>query len=149
MSSQNVNLEPKYEFSRNDLDVIKLYSNGKELSEIAKKSLLLLSCVFGGLHNTPSLKKFDWQNKYWTEITTSTPLSTFDSDLLTRFVILAHDLAVRVEITSHNKQILSIQFHQRQREGDFMQRHPTIETAIEKFRQKYSSEDLSVQKERM
>lgn len=82
-----------------------------------------------------------WNLTPWTTLATAGPhgakrtlrdrrdLSTFDTDALTRLVILAHDLAIRVEIrpAMHNVRVLA---HQRTREGSLMHRHPTIEEAI-------------------
>jgi len=88
--------------------------------------------IFGGLHHIPSKLKecgTGWQ------ITCGQNLATFDSNLLTRLVLLAHESCIRVEIVPVNFRLLGIIIHKRQPHGTkFFERHPTIEQAIEEFR---------------
>lgn len=57
--------------------------------------------------------------------------STFDFNLLTRAVIMAHDRMIRLEINPSGPGLLKLIFHKRQgREGMMHERHPTIEQAI-------------------
>jgi len=60
--------------------------------------------------------------------------STFDYSGLTQAVIYAHDRCIRFEICPSGPGMLKLFFHKRVREGDMMERHPTIEQAIEKLR---------------
>lgn len=89
----------RYCLSTNDLDIIKHYTK-QPLSENARKTLIILSEVFGGLHHLDSnqLKHFDYQSDYYNEYLVGASLSTFDSMELTCLVIIAHDMAVRFEI---------------------------------------------------
>lgn len=89
----------RYCLSENDLDIIKHYTK-EPLSENAKKTLIILSEVFGGLHHLEQnqLEHFEWQSKYFNEYLLGGSLSTFDSMELTCLVIIAHDMAVRFEI---------------------------------------------------
>lgn len=71
-------------------------------------------------------------------------LATFDFDDLTRLVLAAHRNAVRVALDgdmylatyeedkdfTYPMPCLRVTLHARRREGDFAQRHPTIEDAI-------------------
>ena len=66
------------------------------------------------------IKTSEWSGK----------LSTFDFDLLTRLVVLAHDACVRVEIASSGPGRVGIVLHKRHsRDGSVFDRHPTIEDA--------------------
>lgn len=57
--------------------------------------------------------------------------STFDTDRLTRAVIMAHDRCIRFSISPCNFQMMRFHLHKRDvREGQFHERHPTIEQAI-------------------
>ena len=91
----------RYCLSKNDEDIIKHYTD-KPLSDQAKKSLIILSEVFGGLHHLDSdqLKIFDYQSDYHNEYYLHASLATFDSMELTTLVIIAHDMAVRLSIDS-------------------------------------------------
>lgn len=57
--------------------------------------------------------------------------ATYDSDALTRLVVLAHDHRVRIEIMQGGPRRLKVVAHARQTDGSFWQRHPTMEQAIE------------------
>ena len=61
-------------------------------------------------------------------------LATFDSDALTRLVIGAHDACRRVSIHPHTFRHLRILYHPRERDGDMMRRHPTMDEAVASFR---------------
>ena len=165
--------EYRYCLSENDLSIIKQYNGNKPLSENARKTLIILSEVFGGLHHLDydQLKFFDYQSTFYNEYLMHGSLATFDGMELTCLVIIAHDMAVRFEIQStrldpddewHDRKLLGKQyrelkedygynitfnefaretrpyikllFQQRERKGDFSQRHPTLEESIEGFR---------------
>ena len=98
MSKQKENY--RYCLSENDIDIIKHYTK-KPISSNAEKSLIILSEVFQGLHHLESkqLKSFDYQSKFYNEYRYYGNLATFDAQHLTLLVIIACDMAVRVEIT--------------------------------------------------
>ena len=94
--------EYRYCLSENDLSIIKQYNGNKPLSENARKTLIILSEVFGGLHHLDydQLKFFDYQSTFYNEYLMHGSLATFDGMELTCLVIIAHDMAVRFEIQS-------------------------------------------------
>lgn len=57
-------------------------------------------------------------------------ISTFDSEGLTRLVVLAHDRCIRAEIVSSNPCRIGLELFKRKREGMRHERHPTMEDAI-------------------
>lgn len=92
----------------------------------------VLCDVFGGAHHVSRVRECGR-----TGIATSTfnELATFDYDHLTRLVFSAHDRAVRVAVRSSAPRYVEIALWKRQREGDFSERHPTIDAALAKWRE--------------
>lgn len=112
-----------------------------EMSPLGEAVANLLGDLFYGIYHLDStaLKKVDWANDHhiifilgWKS------LATTDFDELTRLVILCHDRCIRCEISPRAFHHLELIFHQRQREGNGWQRHPTIEAAIENARKAYA-----------
>jgi len=69
------------------------------------------------------------------ELNTSDDLSTYDFDLLTRLVVMAHEECVRVSVRSSGPRLVKIcLWPRRGRDGRVDDRHPTIEQAIERVR---------------
>lgn len=97
----------------------------------------VLRRTFRGMHHCPKIRKFNIGSEFehW-EINPFGGLSTFDSDVLTRLVIMAHDECVRVEIDSSGPGRVKIRLHARKRRtgGPFFERHNTLETAIARVR---------------
>lgn len=62
-------------------------------------------------------------------------MSTFDYDQLTKLVIMAHEKCIRVELIPIRNGIMKIAIWQRLRSGMMHERHPSIEQAIESYRQ--------------
>lgn len=60
-------------------------------------------------------------------------LATFDTDDLTRLVLLAHDYCFRAQVEQGGPNRLRIAIWKREREGCMFERHPTIEQALEKW----------------
>jgi hypothetical protein len=103
-------------------------NNRKKLSDNPTpeqlRCLSLLIELFGGEHHLPTVYEFG------NGVRCRQPsMSTYDNDLLTRLVVLAHDHCIRAEISRD-----SIILHARQRNGEFWQRHQTLETAITAIR---------------
>ncbi|MCK9570813.1 hypothetical protein M0R72_17825 [Candidatus Pacearchaeota archaeon] len=62
-------------------------------------------------------------------------VATFDFDDLTRLVLLAHEKCIRAQIEQGGPNRVKIAIWKREREGSLFERHPTIEQAIEAFRE--------------
>ncbi len=97
---------------------------------------------FCGAHHIPrgGLKPFGFG---WA-VNCDKSLSTFDFDELTRLVLLAHDRAIRVQVSPVNFRYLQIAIHYRgKRDGSVYERHPTIETALEVHRRYHPSPETT------
>ena len=94
----------------------------------------LLADVYRGFHHIRDgrqIKPFG----YGIEMSVSSDLATFDFDLLTRLVVLAHDRCIRLEIGSSGPALVRLMLHARKgREGSMFERHPTMEDAINSIR---------------
>jgi hypothetical protein len=98
-----------------------------------KDATNFFSELFNGEHHIPGkIKK--WGTGW--EVNCRYPsFATFDYSYLTKLVIMAHDKCIRAEIMPSGPGMLKICIWQRQgREGKILERHPTIEQAIESFR---------------
>lgn len=96
---------------------------------------LLLCDLMRGFHHVPKeIKPFG----YGIATSIYSGISTFDFDLLTRAVFLAHDRCIRLEILSSGPGMLKLALHRRhKREGYISERHPTIEQALADWRTKW------------
>lgn len=75
---------------------------------------------------------------FWVAIHIWSSLSTYDNSQLTRLVLAAHELAVRIEISPamwdrqrDSLPCLRVAAHWRKREGHLFQRHPTIADVLD------------------
>jgi len=102
-----------------------------------------LGDVFGGIYHldTRALRKVEWDNKHhilfilgWHS------LATVDFGELTRIVVLAHDRALRVEISPHTFRHMKLLFHQRETGNEPSTQCPTLEDHIQRIRNNYKGE---------
>jgi hypothetical protein len=103
----------------------------KNISPFGERVADLLGYMCQGIYHLDGIEKRDWSSADMIEITYH-EVSTFDYSDLTRLVLLAHRMAIRISIIPAGR-YLKIQFSVRTREGSVYERHPTIEEAIEKF----------------
>lgn len=74
-------------------------------------------------------------NRHTSFILRRPQIATYDTDALTRLVVLAHDRCVRLDVSPHTFQHLRVGMWTRScREGRLFDRHPTIEGAIAAIR---------------
>lgn len=101
----------------------------------------LLGDLFVGLYHLEGAEKVDWANDHHIEVrVVYKEFATFDTNLLTKLVFLAHDRCLRVSVNPRSPQALTLLFHQRQRTGGIWERHPTIEQALAMYREYYPAE---------
>jgi hypothetical protein len=97
-----------------------------------EEAVAFFSDVFGGEHHIPGTVHPFGQG--WS-VAGLLLAATYDGDLLTRMVVLAHDRCVRLEIRAYHPQSLQIAIHKRSaREGRMFDRHPTLEAAVARLR---------------
>ena len=91
----------------------------------------MLMELFGGLHRIKSPIRFITDKAI--SITLAQSMATYDDDMLTHAVILAHDYCIRLEIVPAGQRLKLILHKRIGRDGRLWDRHPTIETAIKDF----------------
>lgn len=109
------------------------------VSEFGRTVAAICAEFSGGLYNwnpLSSAQKSDWSNRHCIEIVWGGTLSTFDYSNLTALVFLAHDYAVRIELQAAAPNYMLLRFHPRKRHGEFFERHPTIEEAVDFWRRR-------------
>lgn len=112
-----------------------------KISPLGEQVADLLGDLFVGLYHLDGAGKVDWANALYIEVRVShKDWATFDSNLLTKLVFLAHDRCLRASINPRSPQALTLLFHQRQREGGVWERHPTLEQAVADHRKWYPVE---------
>lgn len=67
--------------------------------------------------------------------------ATYDFDFLTTAVLMAHDRAIRFEVTPSGPRMLRFFLHKRQRDGLMHERHPTIQDAIKTHNERFKCSD--------
>lgn len=114
---------------------------GKPVSEAGARCADLLGWVFRGLYHLEEAADADWSGPM-VEIDLRGSMATYDHSVLTRLVIAAHDMAIRVEISAEEAPFvdpdgrrfrapaLRLRLSPRGRDGGFWERHPPIEEAI-------------------
>jgi hypothetical protein len=117
-----------------------LKANGKTLSPLGERVADLIGQLTAGIyHIEKEALKADWANEWFIELRFPTNgLATFDFNQLTILVVLCHEAAIRCAINpvrSLRPRHVQLLFHQRQREGWFSERHPTIEEAVKMVRE--------------
>jgi hypothetical protein len=140
MKSDAVALRP-YETDPVWLHYLKYYLKGKEPSELGLAVAHLLDDWQGLNHMNPAkMKQVDWTEKHFIKLGFGdSRLSTYDFGGLTHLVFLAHDYCIRVEIQPCNMHTVNLYFHPRSRTGGMMERHPTLEEAVSRWREKRQS----------
>ena len=87
------------------------------------------------LYNVRFTKKTDFSDAERIEVNFDRTLATFDFDHLTQLVVRCHDACVRLSIGPCNMRYLTLHFSKRDgRVGKVWDRHPTIESAIQRIR---------------
>lgn len=95
------------------------------------------SKFYGGVHHIPngSIIKY---GSGWSVNNNNGSLSSYDSNDLTRLVVMAHDECIRVELIPARQGVIKIAIWKRERVGNFMDKHPTLEHHIQDIRKALS-----------
>lgn len=105
----------------------------ESMSDLGRDVADLLGQLFRGIYHIDT-SKVDWSQPDHITLTMYGSLSTFDFPQLTELVVLAHDRAIRCEVSGCAPSLLRLMFHRRRRTGSVTERHPTIEVHIETIR---------------
>ena len=111
---------------------------GVEPSELGAIVADLLDTLFYGLyHIEREARRVKWSDTHCIEVTLRMDLATWDFAHLTRLVFLCHDYCLRGEMSAAAFNYIRLTFHQRLREGNISQRHPTLEQAVSSWRERH------------
>lgn len=119
------------------------FGGKKKLSEFGVVVADILGEIFNGIyHISRSLKDADFTNDYYIKICIrdSLDFGTYDSDLLTQLVILAHTRNVKVSIKAAAHHYLWLEFIKVTKQGFFRDNHPTIDDLLVKISKVRNSE---------
>jgi len=109
-----------------------------KISPLGRAVADLLGELFLGIYHLDlgSLHRVEWDNDHHISIVIGwKDWSTFDNNLLTRLVFLAHHTALRVDLDPRANNYLMLTFYQRKRSGSGWDRHPTLREAVDIFEQ--------------
>jgi hypothetical protein len=112
-----------------------------KISPLGKAVADLLGELFQGIYHLDlgALHRVDWANDHHVSVSIGwKDWSTYDFNLLTKLVFLAHHMALRVELEPSRNQYVRLIFHQRKRTGNGWERHPTLREAVAAFEQSVS-----------
>ena len=77
-----------------------LEGSGLKCSPFGREVAYIVGCTFGGIYNAPiAHEKTNWQNdKFMNIVVPQRGLATFDFNPLTRLVLFAHEMCIRVDV---------------------------------------------------
>lgn len=112
---------------------------GRKFDRFQTRVVNIIGIVGGGIYNTP----INWKSANWkfggrgvaVNWTCGNGFATWDFDMLTKLVLLAHAECIRVELEATAPRLFKVVFFEREREGDIARRHPTIAQAVAAFEQ--------------
>lgn len=119
-------------------DWIKSALKVKDMSPLGEETANILGELYLGIYHLEShqLKKVDWSQQHNIDVVLGwQSFSTYDDDKLTKLCFLAHHRAIRVEINPHSFKYLRLTLSRRSRLGAKHERHPSIDQAVNAFKQ--------------
>ena len=101
------------------------------MSDDQYEAYRMLADLFGGDHHLTNVRPFG----IGIEMNHRGELATFDYNLLSRAVFMAHDRSIRFAVSSSGPGMIKLILHKRHmREGNMCQRHPTLAKAIAQYK---------------
>jgi len=112
----------------------------ERISCFGAKVAHLLDRMVDGIYHLPesALQRAEWHNDHHVEISWYRGISTYDSDELTRMVLLCHELSIRGTVKPSNPRYLRLGFSRRIRNGGLCDGHPTIQRVLMGFNSRWS-----------
>jgi len=105
-----------------------------EFSELGANVAWFLEKMWGLYHlDDDRLKKMEWDNDHYLLYVHDRSMSTIDNDDLTRLVVLAHQMMLRVDVRGYRPNHVELMFHQRRsrnRQDGISYYCPTIEEHV-------------------
>lgn len=94
-----------------------------------EKIELFIDYVFGGRHHTRSVEfaKCCYLIKFYQD------LATWDGNILTKIVVAAHDLGLRVDAQPNGMRGMRVMIHNRKQREGMMAGHPTLEQHLQRI----------------
>jgi hypothetical protein len=94
-----------------------------------EKIELFIDYVFGGRHHTRSVVSADvcYFIKFYQD------LSTWDGNILTKIVVAAHDLGLRVDAEPNGMRGMRVMVHNRKQRDGMSKGHPTLEQHLQRI----------------
>lgn len=74
----------------------------------------------------------------WLEVSHYGDMATVDSMMLTRLIVAAHEVAIRVDVRPGGARALLLRLHPRARTPTIMTNHPTMDAAVEYIRSRWA-----------
>ena len=97
---------------------------------LEEKLYKFLDIVFRGKHH---VRKFE-RCSSWAVVVPHGSMATVDNNELTKTVLAAHELGLRVEITNNGNHGIKLFLHSRnRRDGSICEKHPTIIDTLRNF----------------
>lgn len=118
------------------------WKSKKQMSPIGEKAANLLGNLYQGIyHIDREALKVDWANPHYIEIVVRDNgwFGTYDAPYLTRLVLLAHAMNIKVTINAAAPHYFRLLFHEVTLKGFFSDHHPTLDEAISNFKEEYAN----------
>lgn len=95
----------------------------------AEKIELFIDYVFGGRHHTRSVEFAEvcYFIKFYQALT------TWDGNTLTKIVVAAHDLGLRVDAEPNGMRGMRVMVHNRKQRNGLVEGHPTLEQHLQRI----------------
>ncbi len=112
---------------------------GKQVSPFGEKVATFLDKAYGGIHNVDKkMMDANFLHHSYISVTVNdggnSRHATYDSDVLTRMVFLAHAMNIRFSIQASTHGYLKLIFCEVTLSGFMRDRHPTLDESLEKLR---------------
>jgi hypothetical protein len=129
--------------------IVGFHQAPEQLTEFQAKVMDIAGMVFGGINNAPiTWETVDWDwGKGVSFIAEGYHLATFDTHVLTRFVFLCHTARIRGSIEPCGPRRVRMSFYQRSAAGQLHERHPSVDEAVEAFRDYLPSDHRIIYRE--
>lgn len=99
-----------------------------------EEAIKFFAAYYDGAHHIPGFEPKQF-GPGWFVSDDRGDIASYDFSKLTKLVVLAHDMCIRVSIMPNSARTVKIAVHKREREGSQSKRHPTLEEAVAKIRE--------------